>query len=70
MIPLTKEEKRAHCTSRRCYECKKTLVLMITIKNMIRLEIIVIMFADVLENFRNMFIIVYELDPANFLSAS
>ena len=23
MIPLTKEEKRAHCTSRRCYICKK-----------------------------------------------
>ena len=23
MIPLTKEEKRAHCTSKRCYKCKK-----------------------------------------------
>ena len=23
MIPLTKEEKRAHRTSRRCYICKK-----------------------------------------------
>ena len=40
MIPLTKEEKRFHRTSRRCYICKK--VLMTTIKNIIRLEIIVI----------------------------
>ena len=40
MIPLTKKEKRAHRTSRRCYICKKRLVLMITIKNIIRLEII------------------------------
>ena len=33
MIPLTKEEKRSHRTSRRCsIYAKKSLVLMITIK--------------------------------------
>ena len=32
MIPLIKEEKRSHRISRRCYICKKSLVLMITIK--------------------------------------
>ena len=41
MISLTKEEKRPYRTSRRCYICKKSLVLIITIKNIIRLEIIV-----------------------------
>ena len=36
MIPLTKEERKVHGTSRRCYICKKkSLVLMITIKNII-----------------------------------
>ena len=48
MIPLTKEEKRAHRISRRCYICKKkSLVLMIRIKNVIRLEIIVIILGNI-----------------------
>ena len=46
MIPLTKEEKRAHHTSKICYICKKRLVLMITIKNIISLEIIVIILGN------------------------
>ena len=29
----------------------------------------ILLFADVFENFRNMYIKVYELDPAHFLSA-
>ena len=48
MIPLTKEEKRAHRISRRCYICKKkSLVLMIRIKNVTRLEIIVIILGNI-----------------------
>ena len=47
MIPLTKEEKRYHRIQRRCYICKKSLVLMITIKNIIRLEIIVIILGSI-----------------------
>ena len=35
MVPLTKEEKRAHRIQRRCYICRKSLVLMITIKEII-----------------------------------
>ena len=49
MIPLTKEEKRAHRIQRGCYICKKSLVLMITIKNIIRLEIIVIILENIEE---------------------
>ena len=47
MIPLRKEEKRAHLTSRRCYICKKSLVMMTTIKNIIKLEIIVIILGNI-----------------------
>ena len=48
MIPLTKEEKRSRRTPRRCYICKKkSLVLMITIKNIIRLEIIVLVLGNI-----------------------
>ena len=47
MIPLTKEEKRSHRIQRRCYICKKSLVLMIRIKNIIRLEIIVIILGNI-----------------------
>ena len=47
MLPLTNEEKKARRTSRRCYICKKPLVLMITIKDIIRLEIIVIILGNI-----------------------
>ena len=47
MIPLTKEEKKSHRIQKRCYICKKSLVLMITIKNIIRLEIIVIILGNI-----------------------
>ena len=48
MIPLPKEEKRVHRTSRRCYICKKkSLLLMMTIKIIIRLEIIVIILGNI-----------------------
>ena len=41
MMPLTNEEKKLHCKQKICYICKKkNLVLMI--KNIKRLEIIVI----------------------------
>ena len=46
MIPLTKKKKKMHNKQKVCYICKKDLVLMITIKNIIRLETIVI----ILEN--------------------
>ena len=36
MIPLTKEEKKMHRRQKKCYICKKSLVLMITIKNTIK----------------------------------
>ena len=36
MIPLTKEEKKMHCRQKKCYICKKDLVLMITIKSIIK----------------------------------
>ena len=36
MIPLTKEETRAHCIRKRCYICKKSLILIIAIKNTIK----------------------------------
>ena len=47
MIPLTKEEKRSYRASRRCYIYKKSLVLMITRKNIKRLEIIVIILGNI-----------------------
>ena len=47
MIPLTKEEKKAHRISRKCYICKKNLVLMKTIENIIRLEIIVTILGNI-----------------------
>ena len=47
MIPLIKEEKRAHQFQRKCYTCKKSLVLMITMKYIIRLEIIVIRLGNI-----------------------
>ena len=48
MIPLTKEEKRAHRISKRCYICKKkSLALMIRIKNIRRLEITVIILVNI-----------------------
>ena len=28
MIPLTKEEEKIHCKQKKCYICKKYLVLM------------------------------------------
>ena len=46
MIPLTKKEEKNHNKQEVCYICKRDLVLMITIKNIIRLEIIV----TILEN--------------------
>ena len=36
MIPLTKEEKKMHNEQKVCYICKKDLVLMIIIKNIIK----------------------------------
>ena len=47
MIPLTKKEEKKHNKQKVCRICKKDLVLMITIKNMIRLEIIVIVLGNV-----------------------
>ena len=47
MIPLTKEEKRSHRIQRRCYICKKSLVLMITTKNIIRLEVFAIILGNI-----------------------
>ena len=47
MIPFRKKEKRAHRTSKRCYICKKGLVLMTTIKNIIRLEITVFILGNI-----------------------
>ena len=41
MIPLTKKEEKKHNKQKVCYICKKGLVLMITIKNIIRSETIV-----------------------------
>ena len=46
MIPLTKKEEKKHNMQKVCYICKKDLVLMIAIKNIIKLEIIV----PILEN--------------------
>ena len=46
MIPLTKKEEKKHKKQKVCYICQKVSVLMITIKNIIRLEIIV----TILEN--------------------
>ena len=46
MIPLTKEEKRTIRIQIRCHICKKSLVLMIRIKNIIRLEIIIIVLGN------------------------
>ena len=36
MIPLTKEEMKIHRRQKKCYICKKNLVLMITINNTIK----------------------------------
>ena len=36
MIPLTKEEKKMHNEQKVCYICKKDLVLMTIIKNIIK----------------------------------
>ena len=47
IIPLTKEEKKSHRIQKRCYICKKSLVLTIKIKNIIRLEIIVIILRNI-----------------------
>ena len=41
MIPLTKKEEEKHNKQKVYYICKKGLVLMITIKNIIRSETIV-----------------------------
>ena len=41
MIPLTKKEEKKHNKQEACHNVKKDLVLMIAIKNIIRLEIIV-----------------------------
>ena len=46
MMPLTKEEKRAHRTSRRCYICKKKFCTDDKKKN-IRLEIIGIILENI-----------------------
>ena len=46
MIPLTKEEKKAHVLQEDAIYAKKSLVLIITIKNIIRLEIIVIILGN------------------------
>ena len=46
MIPLTKKEEKKHNKQEVCHICKKDLVLMIAIKNIIRLQIIV----TILEN--------------------
>ena len=42
MISLTNEERNLHRKQKVCYICKKNLVLMITIKHIIKSEIIVI----------------------------
>ena len=46
MIPLTRKEKKMHNKQKVCYVSKKILVLMITIKNIVRSETFVI----ILEN--------------------
>ena len=46
MIPLKKKEEKKHNKQEVCHICKKDLVLMIAIKNIIRLQIIV----TILEN--------------------
>ena len=47
MVPLTKKEQKNHNKQKVCHICKKRLVLMITIKNIIRLEIIVIILGNI-----------------------
>ena len=47
MIPLTKEEKTAHRISKRCYICKKKFSTDDKNKNIIRLEIIVIVLGNI-----------------------
>ena len=47
MIPLTKEEKDIHNKQKVCLICKKRLLLIITIKNIVRLEIIVIILGNI-----------------------
>ena len=47
MIPFTKKEEKRHNKRKVCHICKKDLVLMITIKNTKRLEIIVTILANI-----------------------
>ena len=47
MIPLTKEEKKAHRISRKCYICKNKFSADDNNKNIIRLEIIVIILRNI-----------------------
>ena len=47
MIPLTHNENKSYKKQKVCYNAKKDLVLMITIKNIIKLEIIVIILENI-----------------------
>ena len=47
MIPLTKKEEKKHNSKKFVIYVKKDLVLMITIKTIIRLEIIVIILGNI-----------------------
>ena len=47
MIPLTHNENKSYKNQKVCYNAKKDLVLMITIKNIIKLEIIVIILENI-----------------------
>ena len=46
MIPLTKKEEKKYNKQKVCHICKKDILLMIAVKNIIRIEIIV----TILEN--------------------
>ena len=49
MIPLTSEERKLHLSKKNVIYAKMDLVLMMTIKNIIKLEIIVIILYNIEE---------------------